>query len=133
MEGLDLSELQALAESVMITPCRIIRSTGETFDPNTNLSNATASLQWSGECNIETPRVQVAFAENAEGLVASTRYEIEVSVEALAASKDLLQILDDDGVTVTRAFFIDGIYRPSLEVQQRLQVVEVPVTAITVT
>jgi hypothetical protein len=134
LEGLDLSGLQALAESAMITPCRVVRSGPGVFDPNTNLTTSTASLQWSGECNIETRQVQVAFTENAEGLVASTDYAIQIPVDAVVAAGDLLQVFDIDGnATVTRAFFIEGTHRPSWEVQQSLQVVEVPVTSITVT
>lgn len=133
LTGLDLSGLRALAESAMITPCRVVRAGPGVFDPNTNLTTSTATLQWSGECNVETRQVQVAFAENAEGLVASTDYQIQISVDAVVAGGDLLQIFDEDGATVVRAFFIEGTHRPSWEVQQALQVVEVPVTSITVT
>lgn len=132
LEGFDLSELQALAESAMGTPCRVLHGTAGVFDPNTNLTTSNASLQWSGLCNIETRDVQVAFAENAEGLVPTTNYQIQVPIDAVVLAGDLLQVLDDDG-NVTRAFFIQGARQTTWQVQQTLQVVEVPVTAITVT
>lgn len=131
--GIDLGQMQEIAESAMITPCRIVRSTPGAFDPNTNQTTSTASLQWSGSCNIEARAVLVGFSESGEGLVANTDYIIQVPVEAIAAGGDLLQVLDEDEVTITRAFFIEGIHRPTWEVQQSLQVVEVPVIDITVT
>lgn len=133
LEGIDLSRLQAIAESAMITPCRIVRSTPGAFDPGTNLTTSTASLLWTGSCNIETRAVLVGFSESGESIVASTDYTIQVPVEAIAAGGDLLQALNDAGDVVTRAFYIEGIHRPTWEVQQSLQVVDVPVTAITVT
>jgi hypothetical protein len=128
----DLTELQELAEAAMITPCRVVHPTDGTFDPNTNQTTSTATLTWSGYCNIETREIQVGFSESGEGLVASTDYQIQVPVEATAPADDLLQELNEDG-DVVRAFFIKGNLRPTHEVQQTLQVVERPVVAITVT
>lgn len=128
----DISQLLVIAEALMITPCRVVRPTGGAFDPNTNLTAATATLQWSGYCNVETRQVQVGFTESGEGLVASTDYAIQIPVDAIAAGGDVLQTFDDTGAVV-RAFFIEGIHRPTFEVQQTLQVVEVPVAAVTVT
>ena len=123
--------LKQTAESAMQTACRIIRPTGLTFDPVTNLNTAAGSLVWSGYCHIEL-QPTIGIRESAAALVPDVGYRIYVPLDAIAANGDVLQALDGNGTPV-KAFGVDGVGKGTWDVQQTLQVSEIPVITFTLT
>ena len=126
-----VAQLQRVAESAMQTSCRIIRPTGLTFDPVTNTNAAAGQLVWSGYCHIEL-QPTIGIRESATALVPDVSYRIYVPLDAIAANGDVLQALDDNGTPVA-AFGVDGVGKGTWDVQQTLQVSEIPVIAFTLT
>ena len=123
--------LKQIAESAMQTACRIIRPTGLTFNPVTNTNAAAGQLVWSGYCHIEL-QPTIGIRESATALVPNVSYRIYVPLDAVAASGDVLQALDDSSTPV-KAFGVDGIGEGTWDVQQTLQVSEIPIITFTLT
>jgi len=120
-----LPQLQSEAESMMITPCRVLHPTGVTVDPETGRETPTYADDpvYSGGCKIQERDLEVSPSEIPGGIIPTARWEVHVPVSAGPfAFGDVVQILG--GGDVVRELRVTGLHRKSWQTAQRLPVEE---------
>lgn len=123
-----LPGLQVEAESLMVTPCKVIRPTGVTVDPETGVDAPVyadvpvyeSDAVGKPGCKIQERDLEVNPAEIPGGTMPISRWEIQVPVSTGPfAIGDVVQILDD-GQQVVREFRVTGLHRKTWQTEQRL-------------
>lgn len=123
-----LPELQAQAESAMVTPCQVRRVTGVTPDPETGVDVTTYADVWSGMCKIQDRDLQVTPEAIPGAMVPISRWEVHVPVSAGPFQVgDVVQTFAADDTayaTPVHVFRVSGLHRKTWQTAQRLPVEE---------
>lgn len=121
-----LPEMQAQAESMMITPCRIIRPTGVTAHPVTGADIPTSTTVFVGGCKVQTSQPQPRLGESAAAAVTTQSLQVHVPVSSGPyRTNDVVEILDAPDGQVVRTLRIEAPHWKSWQTAQRLPVEEV--------
>lgn len=122
-----LPELQAEAESLMVTDCRVRRPSGVTADPGTGADIVTfkPGAVFTGGCKIQTLQAQVQVVESGRATAAAQSYEVHLPVTSGPyRTGDVVEVLDAPGGAVVRRFRVEGLNTKTWQTAQRLPVQE---------
>lgn len=120
-----LPSLQAQAESMMVTPCRVRRILSVTPDPITGADVITYAEPdpYEGVCKVQDKDLVPSPEQIPGATIPTFRLEVHVPVGAGPFEVgDIVEVLD--GETVTRSLRIAGLHRKSWQTAQRLPVTE---------
>lgn len=113
-----LPELQAQAESLMVTPCVVARPTGVTADPVTGADVETSETVYDGYCKIQGRNNQVQTAESGLSTVAFQHLEVHLPVSSGPYRRG--DVVDASG----RRFRVLGVPGKTWQTAHRLPVEE---------